>query len=82
MPENTNPQPGTKEYFRWECLNLRKLWGTKTFWEDPEKALEAFGALLVVWTQTVDATPQDETTMIAMQTEFDMRYGYALQKQI
>jgi hypothetical protein len=80
MSSNVNSlQPFTHEYWIWEVQNMRKMWGTKSFWKDPDAALSAFGALTVVYIRTPDLTERDEITMMALKNEFDMRLHYALQ---
>ena len=65
---------GTKEYFRWEVLNFRKLMSDKKFWEDDEKVCIAFEALITVWLKTEDAEPRDEILIQATADEFKWRY--------
>lgn len=68
----------TRQYLYDEIVRLRRMWSNVYFWQDLEKASNAFYGLLYVYVNADSLEDKDILMMKAIQTEFDIRLSYEI----
>ena len=70
-----------REYFLSQVVHFRDMMGTKTFWEDLERAARGMYSMLylyVKYSRDESYAAEDETIMRALTIEYDRRLAHVM----